>query len=99
MFGLSSLVGISNIGNTLPCAVYALLSGLNVATVEIIACAAVKLSSIAITDKSTRILVFLTAAAGLLHKALWYFPILTFAAGSAAVTHDYRWLTSSRAGH
>ncbi|KAK3167370.1 hypothetical protein OEA41_010497 [Lepraria neglecta] len=90
MFGLS--VGISNIGNTLPRAVYALLSGLNAATVGIIACAAVELSSIAITDKLTRILVFLTGAAGLLYKALWYFPVLIFAAGFAAVTHDYLWL-------
>ena len=90
MFGLS--VGISNIGNTLPRAVYALLSGLNAATVGIIAGAAVELSNIAITDKLTRILVFLTGAAGLLYKALWYFPLLIFAAGFAAVTHDYRWL-------
>ncbi|KAI4213209.1 MAG: hypothetical protein LQ351_004155 [Letrouitia transgressa] len=90
MFGLS--VGISNVGSTLPRAVYALLSGLNAATVGIIACAAVELSSIAITDKLTRILVFLTGAAGLLYKALWYFPVLIFAAGFAAVTHDYRWL-------
>ncbi|KAL2053991.1 hypothetical protein ABVK25_005920 [Lepraria finkii] len=90
MFGLS--VGISNIGNTLPRAVYALLSGLNAATVGVIACAAVELSSIAITDKLTRMLVFLTGTAGLLYKALWYFPVLIFAAGFAAVTHDYRWL-------
>ena len=90
MFGLS--VGISNIGNTLPRAVYALLSGLNAATVGIIACAAVELSGMAITDKLTRILVFITGAAGLLYKALWYFPVLIFAAGLAAVTHDYRWL-------
>ena len=90
MFALS--VGISDIGSTLPRAVYALLSGLNAATVGIIACAAVSLSSIAITDKLTRILVFLTGAVGLLYKALWYFPVLIFAAGFAAVTHDYRWL-------
>ena len=90
MFGLS--VGISNIGSSLPRAVYALLSGLNAATVGIIACAAVELSSRAITDKLTRILVFLTGAAGLLYKALWYFPVLIFAAGFVAVTHDYRWL-------
>ena len=57
-----------------------------------IACAAIELSSISITDKHTRILVFLTGVAGLLYKALWYFPVLIFAAGFAAVTHDYRWL-------
>ena len=90
MFGLS--VGISNIGSTLPRAVYALLSGLNAATVGIIACAAVQLSSIAITDKLTRILVFFTGAAGLLYKALWYFPILIFASGVAAIVFDSRWI-------
>ena len=90
MFALS--VGISKIGNILPRAVYALLSGLNAATVGIIACAAVELSSRTITDKLTRILVSLTGAAGLLYKALWYFPVLIFAAGFVAVTHDYRWL-------
>ena len=90
MFGLC--VGISNIGSTLPRAVYALLSGLNAATVGIIARAAVELSSRTLTDKLTKTLVSLTGAAGLLYKALWYFPVLIFAAGLAAVTHDYRWL-------
>ncbi|KAH6883485.1 chromate transporter-domain-containing protein [Thelonectria olida] len=90
MFGLS--VGVSSIGETLPRAVYALLSGLNAATVGIIALAAVELSNKAITDKLTRILVFLAAAAGMLYNALWYFPVLMFAAGCAAVIYDYRWL-------
>ncbi|KAH7201456.1 chromate transporter-domain-containing protein [Fusarium oxysporum] len=90
MFGLS--IGVSSIRETLPRAVYALLSGLNAATVGIIALAAVELSNKAITDKLTRILVFLTAAAGMLYNALWYFPVLMFAAGCAAVAYDYRWL-------
>ncbi|KAH8130056.1 hypothetical protein ACSS6W_006413 [Trichoderma asperelloides] len=90
MFGLS--IGVSNIENALPRAVYALLSGLNAATVGIIALAAVELSNKTITDKLTRIIVFLAAAAGLLYNALWYFPALMFAAGFAAVVHDFRWL-------
>ncbi|KAH0525240.1 hypothetical protein TsFJ059_007631 [Trichoderma semiorbis] len=90
MFGLS--IGVSEIGSTLPREVYALLSGLNAATVGIIALAAVELSNQAITDKLTRILVFLTGSAGMLYNALWYFPVLMFASGFAAVTHDYRWL-------
>jgi chromate transport protein ChrA len=56
--------------------VYALLSGLNAATVWIIALAAVELLNKAITDKLTRILVFLTAAAGMLYNALSYFQSL-----------------------
>ncbi|GLI73622.1 hypothetical protein PoHVEF18_001842 [Penicillium ochrochloron] len=68
MFGLS--IGISNIDESLPRAVYAVLSGLNAATVGIIALAAVELSDKAVTDHLTRILVFLAATAGMLYNAL-----------------------------
>ncbi|KAL8348947.1 hypothetical protein RB601_002156 [Gaeumannomyces tritici] len=74
MFALS--VGISNIQETLPRAVYALLSGLNSATVGIIALAAIELAQKAVTDKLTRLIVSVTGAAGLLYNALWYFPAL-----------------------
>ncbi|KAH8881270.1 hypothetical protein GQ53DRAFT_518390 [Thozetella sp. PMI_491] len=90
MYGLS--IGVSSIGSTLPRPVYALLSGLNAATVGVIALAAVELSNKAITDKLTRTLVFLSGAAGMLYNALWYFPMLMFACGVAAVIHDSRWL-------
>ncbi|KAK3945430.1 chromate transporter [Diplogelasinospora grovesii] len=90
MFGLA--IGVSNIGESLPRAVYALLSGLNAATVGIIALAAVQLAQKAITDKLTRLLVFLGAAAGLLYNALWYFPLLMMIAGVVAVIHDFKWL-------
>jgi len=90
MFGLA--IGVSNIGESLPRAVYALLSGLNAATVGIIALAAVQLAQKAITDKLTRLLVFLGAAAGLLYNALWYFPLLMFVAGAISVVYDFRWL-------
>ena len=90
MIGLS--IGVSKIGSTLPRAVYALLSGLNAATVGIIALAAVELSNKAVTDKLTRIIVFLTGAVGILYNALWYFPALMFTASLSTVIHDYRWL-------
>lgn len=90
MFGLG--LGVSNISDTLPRAVYALLSGLNAATVGTVALAAVQLSNKAATDDLTRILVFLGATAGLMYNALWYFPLLMFLAGVTAVVHDYRWL-------
>lgn len=66
------------------------MTGLNAATVGIIALAAVQLSQKAITDKLTRILVFLSATAGMLYNALWYFPVLIFAGGTATVFWDYR---------
>jgi chromate transport protein ChrA len=83
-------VGVSHIGESLPRQAYALLSGLNAAVVGIIALAAVQLAQKAITDKMTRILVFLGATAGLMYNALWYFPLLMFLAGCASVTYDFR---------
>ncbi|KAI4164810.1 MAG: hypothetical protein LQ342_001443 [Letrouitia transgressa] len=81
-------LGVSRIGDKLPGAVYALLSGLNAATVGIIALAAVQLSQKVITDKLTRALVFLSGAGGMLYTALWYFPVLMAAAGVVTVTWD-----------
>lgn len=90
MYALS--IGVSNIGESLPRQVYALLSGLNAATVGIIVLAAVQLSQKAITDRMTRVVVFLSASAGMLYNALWYFPVLMVLCGVATVVHDYRWL-------
>lgn len=88
MYGLS--VGASRIGESLPRAVYALLSGLNAATVGIIAVAATQLARKAITDQMTRLLVFLGATAGLMYSALWYFPLLIFISGCISILYDYR---------
>ena len=90
MYGLS--IGVSHIGDSLPAPVYALLSGLNAATVGIIALAAVELARKAITDRLTRLLVFFGAAAGMLYNALWYFPLIILVAGLITVVHDFRWL-------
>ena len=90
MYALS--LGVSHIGTTLPAPAYALLSGLNAATVGQIALAAVQLSEKAITDKVTRMLVFLGAAAGMLYNALWYFPVLIFLAGPVTIVWDFGWL-------
>lgn len=87
-FGLA--MGIGQVGDQLPLPVYALLSGLNSATVGIIALAAVQLSNKAITDTLTRILVFLGATAGMLYNALWYFPVLMVAGALTAVVFDLR---------
>lgn len=88
-YGLA--VGVIHINETLPAPVYALLSGLNAATVGIIALAAVQLSEKAITDKLTRILVFLGGSAGMLYNALWYFPVLMVGGGAATIIWDYKW--------
>ncbi|EPS39598.1 hypothetical protein H072_6661 [Dactylellina haptotyla CBS 200.50] len=92
MYGLS--LGVARIGDTMPAPVYALLSGLNAATVGIIALAAVQLSEKAITDQFTRILVFVGGAVGMLYSALWFFPVLMLTGGLAAIVWDYKWLHS-----
>ena len=83
--------GCLQIGDTLPAPVYALLSGLNGATVGIIALAAVQLSSKAITDKVTMVLVFLGGTSGMLYNALWYYPVLMFGGGCTTIIWDYGW--------
>ena len=69
MYGLA--VGVSHVGSTLPDPVYALLSGLNAATVGIIALAGVRLAGRAIFGKLTRFWVYLGAFMGMLYTALW----------------------------
>ncbi len=90
MYGLS--VGISRVGETLPEPVYALLSGLNAATVGIIALAAVNLAGRAVTDRLTRLLVFLGGALGMLYTALWYYPVIMIGAGLSTLIWDLRCL-------
>lgn len=90
MYGLS--MGVSRVGDTLPAPVYALLSGLNAATVGIIIYAAVQLAKKAITDKLTRALVFLGAATGTLYTALWLFPVILLCAGLSTLVWDSAWM-------
>jgi chromate transport protein ChrA len=91
-FGLS--LGIEQVGEQLPDPVYALLCGLNSATVGIIALAAYQLSQKAITDTTTRVLVFLGGAAGMLYNALWFFPLLMAGGGIVTVVIDLKFLHS-----
>ncbi|PLB52303.1 hypothetical protein P170DRAFT_453733 [Aspergillus steynii IBT 23096] len=86
MYALS--LGVQRIDETLPAAVYALLSGLNASTVGIVALAAVQLAEKAIRDKISRILVIFGACAGLCYSALWYFPVLMVAGGVATALWD-----------
>lgn len=83
-------LGVDKIQTQLPGPAYALLSGLNSATVGIISLAAVQLSQKAITDTLTRILVFLGGTAGMLYNSLWYFPVLMVAGALITLTSDLR---------
>ncbi|KAK9240705.1 chromate transporter-domain-containing protein [Lipomyces kononenkoae] len=85
-------LGVGRIGNNLPGPVYALLSGLNAATVGVIFVAAIQLSNKAITDKLSLALIFLGGAAGVVYTALWYFPVLMVLGGITAVIYDLRFI-------
>lgn len=86
MYALS--VGIQNLSRTLPHPVYALLSGLNAATVGIVAVSAVQLAEKAIRDRISRILIIFGACAGLCYNSLWYFPVLMIGGGLAIAVWD-----------
>jgi len=61
-------LGIRNVEAQLPGVVYALLSGLNAATVGLVAVAAVQLSTRAITNKMERLIVAATGCAGIMYQ-------------------------------
>ena len=86
MFGLAQ--GVAHIESVLPDPVYALLSGLNAATVGLIALAGMRLSAQTITDGITRTILIGTACAGLLYTALWYFPVLMVIGALPVVVWD-----------
>lgn len=86
MYGLA--LGVEGIRERLPGLVYALLSGLNAATVGVVALAAVQLASKAITDRLTRGLVVWGACAGVCYSALWYFPVVIVTGGAICGVWD-----------
>lgn len=86
MFGLAQ--GVSKIETILPDPVYALLSGLNAATVGLIALAGLQLSTRTITDGLSRTVLIGTACAGMLYTALWYFPVLIIIGALLAIVWD-----------
>ena len=86
MYGLS--LGVQRMDDILPGPAYALLSGMNAATVGIIALSAVQLAKRAVTDPLTRILVLFGGCASLCYSALWYSPALLAFAGFATLTWD-----------
>jgi hypothetical protein len=84
-------VGVAMIEDHLPNPVYGMLSGLNSATVGIVALAAVQLAENAIKDQLSRIVVLFGACAGLCYTALWYFPVLMVVGGAVTALWDM-WL-------
>jgi chromate transport protein ChrA len=64
-------VGVRSIPTRIPDIVLALLTGLNAATVGLIALAAFNLSKSTITDRVTRFILFCSAAFGICYHAPW----------------------------
>jgi hypothetical protein len=86
MYGLS--LAVARVGQELPSPVYNLLSGLNAATVGLIALAGMQLSKRAITDGLSRTIIIFSACAGLCYTALWYFPVLMVIGAVVAALWD-----------
>ncbi|KIM34990.1 hypothetical protein M413DRAFT_32846 [Hebeloma cylindrosporum] len=86
MYGLS--LGVQRMDEILPGPAYALLSGMNAATVGIIALSAVQLAKRAVTDPLTRMLVLFGGCASLCYSALWYSPALLAFAGFVTLAWD-----------
>jgi hypothetical protein len=81
-------IAISHIPNELPVLVYALFSGLNAATVGVIAVSATILSKGVIRDPLSRALVITAACAAIPYSAIWYFPVLMVAGGVTTLLWD-----------
>lgn len=86
MYGLS--LGVQRMNKTLPGPACALLSGLNAATVGIVAFSAIQLARMAITDRLTRLLVLFGGCASLCYSALWYSPVLLACAALTTLVWD-----------
>lgn len=72
---------VKRIPNTLPGVVFALFTGLNAAAVGLVALAAYELSQKVITDRTTRLLLFLSGAIAACYEAQWLYPVLMIASG------------------
>lgn len=86
MFGFG--FGVKHISNTLPDIVFALFSGLNAAAVGLIALAAYNLSNKVITDRITRLEVFISAAFATCFDAQWLYPVLMAVGGLVTLVWD-----------
>ncbi|WOO76461.1 Chromate transport protein [Vanrija pseudolonga] len=86
--------GISHIGDSLPGIMLALFTGLNAASVGLIALAALQLATAACTDKLTTLILWLSASFGICYHAPWMYPSLIATGGLATLVWDFRrtWL-------
>ncbi|GAA6062577.1 hypothetical protein JCM10212_004890 [Sporobolomyces blumeae] len=87
---------VRKIPSTLPDIVFALFTGLNAATVGLVALAAYQLSNKVVTDKTTRLLLVLSGAVAACYESQWLYPVLMVFGGLATLTVDRCTLYRSR---
>jgi len=83
-------VGVRSIPKDIPSIALATLTGLNAATVGLIALAAYNLSKSTITDRITRLVLFSSAAFGICYHAPWMYPTLILASSLSTLAWDNR---------
>jgi len=80
--------GVQRIPSTLPDIVFALFTGLNAATVGLVALAAYQLSNKVVTDQATRILLLASGAIASCYESQWLYPVLMVAGGATTLVVD-----------
>ncbi|GAA5975447.1 hypothetical protein JCM21900_002114 [Sporobolomyces salmonicolor] len=79
---------VRRIPSTLPNIVFALFTGLNAATVGLVALAAYQLSKKVVTDQTTRLLLFFSGAIAACYESQWLYPVLMVAGGTTTLVVD-----------
>ncbi|GAA5837579.1 hypothetical protein JCM3766R1_006851 [Sporobolomyces carnicolor] len=80
--------GVQRIPSTLPDIVFALFTGINAATVGLVALAAYQLSNKVVTDQATRALLLMSGAVASCYESQWLYPVLMVAGGLTTLTVD-----------
>ncbi|GAA6004819.1 hypothetical protein JCM11491_002244 [Sporobolomyces phaffii] len=79
---------VQRIPSTLPEIVFALFTGLNAATVGLVALAAYQLSNKVVTDQATRILLLASGAIASCYESQWLYPVLMVVGGLTTLLVD-----------
>ncbi|GAA5927554.1 uncharacterized protein JCM15063_005931 [Sporobolomyces koalae] len=80
--------GVQRIPATLPNIVFSLFTGLNAATVGLVALAAYQLSNKVVTDQATRVLLLLSGAVASCYESQWLYPVLMVFGGLTTLLVD-----------
>lgn len=86
---LALSLAVSRIPSVLPPLVLATLTGLNAAAVGLIVVAGAQLTKMTATDRTTKYVLFGSAAIGTCYTAIWLFPVLTIGGGVVTLLVDW----------